>query len=125
MLQIKRAYEQASRSDGARFLVERLWPRGLSKERLQLEGWLKDVAPSAELRRWFQHDPAKWVEFRRRYREELEASPEAWQPLLARARRGRVTLVYAAHDAEHNSAVVLKEFLEGKMRAGRRNSHAA
>ncbi|HET8668928.1 MAG TPA: DUF488 domain-containing protein [Terriglobales bacterium] len=112
MIQVKRAYEAASPSDGARFLVERLWPRGIKKEHLQIEGWLKDVAPSNDLRRWFQHDPAKWEEFRRRYARELKEHPDAWQPLLVRARRGRVTLVYSAHDVEHNNALVLKEFLE-------------
>ena len=116
MIQVKRAYEGTSKDDGARFLVERLWPRGIKKENLQVEDWLKDVAPSGELRRWFQHDPAKWDEFRRRYSSELEKHPDTWQPLLARARRGRVTLVYSAHDTEHNNAVALKEFLEKKIK---------
>ncbi len=116
MIQVKRAYEAASRDDGARFLVERLWPRGVKKERLQIEAWLKDVAPSTELRQWFQHDPAKWGEFRQRYFRELANRPDAWQPLLARARRGRVTLVYSARDTEHNNAVALKEFLDQKIR---------
>ena len=111
MIQTKRAYEPASKNDGARFLVDRMWPRGVKKEQLQLHGWMKDVAPSTELRKWFQHDPAKWSEFRRRYFRELEKNPEAWRPLLARARRGRITLVYSAHDSEHNNAVALKEFL--------------
>ncbi len=116
MIQVKRAYEVASKNDGARFLVERLWPRGVKKENLQVEDWLKDVAPSSELRHWFQHDPAKWGEFRQRYFRELERDPDSWQPLLARARRGRVTLVYSAHDTEHNNAVALKEYLETKMK---------
>ncbi len=119
MIQVKRAYEAASRDDGARFLVERLWPRGVKKERLQIEAWLKDVAPSSELRQWFQHDPAKWGEFRQRYFRELARSQDIWQPLLARARRGPVTLVYSAHDTEHNNAVALKEFLNQKLRAKR------
>jgi uncharacterized protein YeaO (DUF488 family) len=117
MIQIKRAYEPPSKDDGERFLVDRLWPRGVKKENLQVEAWLKDVAPSGELRQWFQHDPAKWDEFRRRYFRELEKHSEAWQPLLARARRGRVTLVYSAHDTEHNDAVALKEFLERKIKS--------
>ena len=116
MIQIKRAYEQPSKNDGTRFLVERLWPRGVKKEDLQLADWLKEVAPSSELRRWFQHDPAKWGEFRQRYFHELENHPDAWHPLLARARRGRVTLVYGAHDTQHNNALALKEFLDQKIK---------
>ena len=116
MIQVKRAYEEAGKSDGARFLVERLWPRGVKKDDLPLEGWLRDVAPSEGLRRWFQHDPAKWTEFRRRYFRELEEHPDAWRALLARARRGRVTLVYSAHDTEYNNAVALKKFLDKKMK---------
>jgi uncharacterized protein YeaO (DUF488 family) len=115
MIQLKRAYDEAGKSDGARYLVERLWPRGVKKESLQVEGWLKDVAPSTELRKWFSHDPAKWPEFRRRYFEELKANPQAWGPLLAAARRGRVTLVYSSHDSEHNNAVALKEFLQQRL----------
>jgi len=112
MIQVKRVYEQPSTDDGARFLVERLWPRGVKKEHLRIDDWFKEVAPSSELRQWFQHDPAKWNEFRRRYFRELGNNPDAWQPLVARARRGRVTLVYSAHDTEHNNAVALKEFLD-------------
>ena len=115
MIQIKRAYEAPIRNDGARFLVERLWPRGVRKDNLKVEDWLKEVAPTTELRQWFQHDPAKWAEFRRRYFRQLEDHPQAWQPLVARARRGRVTLVYSAHDIEHNNAVALKEFLDRKL----------
>lgn len=117
MIQVKRAYEEPSKDDGERFLVERLWPRGVKKENLQVEAWLKDVAPSNELRQWFRHDPAKWDEFRRRYFRELEKNSEAWRPLLARARRGRVTLVYSAHDTEHNNAIALKEFLERRIKS--------
>lgn len=115
MIQVKRAYETAGKNDGARFLVERLWPRGVKKESLQIEDWLKDVAPSTELRQWFQHDPTKWSEFRKRYFRELEKHPDAWQALVSRARRGRVTLVYSAHDIAHNNAVALKEFLEERI----------
>lgn len=115
MIQVKRAYDIASKNDGARFLVERLWPRGIKKENLHVEDWLKDVAPSSELRQWFQHDAAKWAEFRHQYFRQLERHPDAWQPLLARARRGRVTLVYSAHDTEHNNAVALKAFLDQKL----------
>ena|ERR1035437_6661003 len=114
MIQLKRAYEAESEEDGPRFLVERLWPRGIKKENLAVEEWLKNVAPSAALRRWFNHDPEKWSEFRRRYFRELEKHPIAWHPLLARVRRGRVTLVYSSRDTKHNNAVALKVFLEGK-----------
>jgi uncharacterized protein YeaO (DUF488 family) len=117
-LRIKRAYEPPEPEDGTRFLVDRLWPRGLSKESLRIEGWPRDVAPSAELRRWFGHDPARWTEFRQRYFAELDAKPTAWQPLLQAAARGTVTLVYGARDREHNDAVALQEYLEGKRRGG-------
>lgn len=116
MLQIKRAYEPAQPSDGKRILVERLWPRGMKKESLKMDGWLKEVSPSPELRRWFGHDPAKWNEFKERYTAQLRAHPETWQPLLDLARRGNVTLLYSAHDTEHNSALLLKGFLERKLR---------
>ena len=115
MIKLKRAYEPATADDGARFLVERLWPRGVTKPRLKLDGWLKDVAPSPDLRKWFSHDPKKWPEFRRRYFTELRAHSAAWQPLLTAARRGRVTLVYATHDAAHNGAVALKAFLDRRL----------
>jgi uncharacterized protein YeaO (DUF488 family) len=111
MIRLKRAYEPADPADGARFLVERLWPRGVKKDSLKIEGWIKDVAPSTELRKWFSHDPAKWNEFRRRYSEELRANPDAWQPLLQAAHSGTITLVYSSHDSEHNNAVALQEFL--------------
>jgi uncharacterized protein YeaO (DUF488 family) len=112
MIQTRRVYETPEPSDGTRFLVERLWPRGMKKEALKLDGWLKEVAPSAELRRWFGHDPAKWKEFRRRYFTELDQHPEAWQRIQEAARRGKVTLLYSARDTEHNNAVALKQYLE-------------
>ncbi len=118
MIQVKRAYETESEGDGVRFLVERLWPRGIKKENLAVEEWLKDVAPSAELRRWFNHDPTKWDEFRERYFRELEKHPTAWEPLLARIRRDRVTLVFSAHDTQYNNAIALKQFLENKTKHG-------
>jgi len=124
MIHLKRAYETAHNDDGTRFLVERLWPRGVTKQNLRVEEWLKEVAPSSELRQWFHHDPTKWNEFRQRYFAELEANPHAWQPLLARARKDRVTLVYSSHDIEHNNAVALKQFLESKMK-GRKTIHNA
>lgn len=115
-IQLKRAYEPASPEDGQRILVERLWPRGVSKERADLSAWLKEVAPSAELRTWYGHALERWPEFRRRYLDELRSRPATCSalaelhPLLL---RGRTTFVYAAHDEQHNSARVLKAFLEG------------
>src|SRR5215470_1317389 len=112
MIKLKRAYEPATRDDGTRFLVERLWPRGVKKAALRLDAWLKDVAPSDALRRWFAHDPKKWEQFRRRYFRELDTHPKAREVILAAARRGTVTLVFSARDSEHNNAVALKEYLE-------------
>jgi uncharacterized protein YeaO (DUF488 family) len=115
VIRTKRAYEPAAPSDGRRVLVERLWPRGVSNAGLRLDEWMKDVAPSTALRRWFGHDPKKWPEFRRRYLAELRAHEAAWQPLVRAARRGRVTLVYAAHDPVHNGARALKAFLDRRL----------
>ncbi len=112
MIAVKRAYEPAARADGTRILVERLWPRGVKKQDLRLDAWAKEIAPSPALRTWYGHDVAKWTEFQRRYRAELDAHPAALEPLLAAARRGRLTLVYAARDEEHNSARVLLQYLE-------------
>jgi uncharacterized protein YeaO (DUF488 family) len=115
MLKLERVYETASREDGQRFLVERLWPRGVRKTSLHLDAWLKDVAPSAELRQWFSHDPKKWEEFQRRYRAELERHPEVCDPILKAARRGTVTLLYSSHDGEHNNVVALRDYLQTKL----------
>ncbi len=120
MIRLKRAYEPASREDGKRFLVERLWPRGTRKASLRLDAWLKEVAPSTELRRWFSHDPKKWSEFQKRYRAELEQHPEACNPVLEAARHGTVTLIYSSHDREHNNAVALRDYLEGRLSMGGR-----
>ena len=111
MIGIKRSYEPRARGDGRRILVERLWPRGMKKEALHADAWLKDVAPSTELRQWFGHRVERWDEFRRRYRKELSANAEAWAPLLDTSSRGTVTLLYSAHDTEHNGARVLREYL--------------
>jgi uncharacterized protein YeaO (DUF488 family) len=111
MIRIRRVYDPAGDDEGASFLVERLWPRGVKKTDLQYDGWLKDAAPSSELRQWFAHDPAKWPEFRRRYHAELSKRAEACEPIRKAARRGNVTLLYSARDEEHNSAVALREFL--------------
>lgn len=115
MIRIKRVYEPYQAGDGRRYLVERLWPRGMKKENLRMDGWLKDVAPSGDLRRWFGHDPEKWGEFQRRYWTELDERPEFWQSLLDAARKGTVTLLFSAHDIEHNNAVVLKAYLEARL----------
>jgi uncharacterized protein YeaO (DUF488 family) len=116
VIRLCRVYEQQPRP-GKVFLVERLWPRGIRRDALHLDGWLKDVAPSTELRRWFGHDPARWREFRRRYVAELDAHPEAWQPLAAAAAAGDVTLLYSARDRKHNSAVVLADYLRARTEA--------
>ena len=116
MLTLKRVYDPVSRTDGTRFLVERLWPRGVSKEKLQLTAWLKEVGPSTELRKWFNHDPLKWSRFRERYFRELDSRSESWRPILTAAGRGKVTLVYSSHDEEHNHAIALKEYLQAKRR---------
>jgi uncharacterized protein YeaO (DUF488 family) len=112
MIRLKRAYEEPSAQDGFRVLVERLWPRGLSKEAAHLDLWLKEVAPSTELRTWFGHDPARWPEFQQRYRDELADKEDALELLREKRREGTVTLVYAARDEEHNGALVLKSVLE-------------
>jgi uncharacterized protein YeaO (DUF488 family) len=116
MLKTKRAYQPASPDDGRRFLVERLWPRAISKDALRLDGWLKEAAPSTQLRKWFSHDVRKWPEFKKRYRAELKLNPDAWRPIFEAARRGTVTLIYAAHDTEHNSALVLADYLDEHLR---------
>lgn len=110
-VKVKRIYEAPEPTDGARVFVDRLWARGLTKEKAALDLWLKEVAPSTELRKWFSHDPAKWEEFQERYRAELEANTEAIARLRAEIQKGPVTLLYGARDQEHNEALVLKEFL--------------
>ena len=115
-IRTKRVYEPPGRADGARVLVERLWPRGLTKASAALDLWLKDVAPSPGLRKWFAHDPAKWDEFQRRYEAELRDNPDAVNVLRAKADEGPLTLVYAAKDQERNSAVLLQRFLSRRSR---------
>lgn len=119
MIQLKRVYDEPDPRDGARFLVERLWPRGIRKADLHAQAWLKDAGPSEQLRKWFSHDPEKWAEFQRRYFKELDSRPEVWTALLDAARRGRVTLLYSSRDTEHNNAVALKQYLEAKLGHGR------
>ena len=111
---IKRAYEEPERQDGTRILVDRLWPRGLTKEKAKIDLWLKDVAPSTELRKWFAHDPARWAEFRSRYLEELKRNNEPLSLLREEAAKGTLTLVYGAKDQKHNEAVVLQELLTAR-----------
>jgi uncharacterized protein YeaO (DUF488 family) len=113
-IRIKRAYEEPDRNDGTRILVDRLWPRGLTKEKARVDLWLKDVAPSTELRKWFAHDPGKWEEFRSRYLEELKRNKEPLSLLRQEGAKGTVTLVYGAKDQQHNEAVILQELLSAK-----------
>jgi uncharacterized protein YeaO (DUF488 family) len=110
-VRLKRVYDQAERSDGYRVLIDRLWPRGISRERARLDAWERELAPSTELRKWFGHEPSRFDEFRRRYIEELRPQRPRIAELRGRAKQGTLTLVYAAHDAEHNDAVVLAEVL--------------
>ncbi len=112
VVRVKRVYEPPDKADGQRILVDRLWPRGVSKEKAQLDLWLKDVAPSTELRVWFGHDPEKWQRFRRRYETELRKNMELVKILADKAKNGAITLVYAARDERHNEALVLKQFLD-------------
>ena len=113
-IRIKRVYEEPEIEDGTRILVDRLWPRGLTKEKAKVDLWLKDVAPSTELRKWFAHDPARWAEFRSRYLDELKRNKEPVSLLRQEAAKGTVTLVYGAKDQQHNEAVVLQELLTAR-----------
>lgn len=123
MIRIKRVYDPRTRGDGRRILVERLWPRGLSKEAVAADAWMKDAAPSTELRKWFAHENERWHDFRQRYRKELDANASGWEPILNAANRGTVTLLYSAHDTLHNCAVVLRDYLE--QRQSRRGARKA
>jgi uncharacterized protein YeaO (DUF488 family) len=113
-IEIKRVYEEPGRADGTRILVDRLWPRGLTKDRARVDIWLKDIAPSTELRKWFSHDPNKWTEFQARYRQELKSKDDSFAIVREKAARGPVTLLYGAKDESHNEAVVLQELLQAK-----------
>lgn len=114
MIKVKRVYDRPEAGDGARFLVDRLWPRGIKRNALHLTEWLREVAPSDPLRKWFGHDPAKWEEFRRRYFAELDRKPDALKLLQDSAIQGHVTLLFSAKDVRHNNAIALKEYLEVK-----------
>jgi uncharacterized protein YeaO (DUF488 family) len=113
-IELQRVYDERVKR-GKRFLVERLWPRGIRKDALPMHAWQKEVAPSDALRRWFAHDVTKWPEFRRRYRAELDRHPQSWQPILDAARAGRVVLLFSSRDTEHNNAVVLRDYLQQKL----------
>jgi uncharacterized protein YeaO (DUF488 family) len=117
-IDVKRAYEPPAAGDGTRILVDRLWPRGLGKADAAIDRWIKDIAPSTELRKWFGHDPERWQEFGRRYADELRQHPEQLERLRALAREGPLTLVYSAHDEAHNDAVVLRRQLLGEGSGG-------
>jgi len=108
---LKRAYEPPAADDGTRILIDRLWPRGISKERAAIDQWMKDISPSAELRKWFGHDPARWNEFRRRYAQEVHKNRDLLDQLRSLARQRRITLVYSAHDEKYNDAVELRELI--------------
>ncbi|MGN6297803.1 MAG: DUF488 domain-containing protein [Ginsengibacter sp.] len=110
-IQLKRIYEAGSKEDGYRILVDRLWPRGFTKEKAALDLWLKEIAPSNELRKWFGHDPDKWKDFQKKYRQELKQNKEAIDILKDYIQKGKVTLLYAAKDEEHNEAQVIKDFI--------------
>jgi uncharacterized protein YeaO (DUF488 family) len=114
MIKLKRVYEPLEPDDGMRVLVERLWPRGVRREALHLDAWLKEVAPSDSLRRWFNHDPVRWTEFQKRYAAELDGNRPAWSAILEAAKRGTVTLLFSAHDVEHNNAVALRAYVKAK-----------
>jgi uncharacterized protein YeaO (DUF488 family) len=116
MIKIKRVYEPPESDDGKRFLVDRIWPRGIRRDSLKLDGWLKDVAPGDALRKWYGHDPSKWGEFRRRYFIELDSNPQTWQSILETARRNNVTLLYGARETRYNNALALKEYLEERLK---------
>lgn len=113
---IARAYDELPRSAGARLLVDRIWPRGVSRHDLKIDEWIRDVAPSAKLRKWFGHDPARWEEFQRRYRAELDSQPEAVERCLVWCRKGPVLLLFGARDREHNQAVVLRDYLSERVK---------
>jgi uncharacterized protein YeaO (DUF488 family) len=121
MIKLKRVYESKGNDDGKKFLVERLWPRGVKKTALANAVWLKDVAPSTELRKWFGHDPKRWEEFQRRYRVELKEHQAVLESILEAARRGTVTLLYSSHDTEHNNAVLLRDYLQRKLESDRQS----
>lgn len=119
MITVKRVYSPSSVEDGQRYLVDRLWPRGMKKEDLKMQAWIKEVAPSNELRHWYGHDPDRWCEFNERYFHELDANPTAWQPLVKAAREGDITLLFSTTELERNNAVSLRAYLEKQLKLGK------
>ncbi len=119
MIRIKKVYKPPNRNDGSRFLVERLWPRGVKRSALKMTAWIRDIGPSRELRVWFNHEPAKWDKFRQRYFAELDSKRQIWEIIVRAALEGNVTLLYSSHDSEHNNAVALKEYLATKLRSNK------
>jgi uncharacterized protein YeaO (DUF488 family) len=124
MIRVKRVYESADKTDGQRILVERLWPRGVRKRQLALDLWVKEVAPSHELRKWFGHDPEKWAEFQARYFKELAGNSASYKTIIEASSRGVATLLFSARDPNHNNAVALKTFLERKMKRAKGQSRS-
>ena len=124
MIRIKRVYEQPSRGDGKRILIDRLWPRGIKKEDAHIDEWLKEIAPSNELRKWFDHDPNKWGEFKKRFFAELQGRQGVMDGIVSSARRGTVTLLFASKEERFNNAVALKEYIDAKMNASERKKAA-
>ena len=118
MISVKLVYDPATAEDGQRFLVDRLWPRGVKKESLKMQAWIKEVAPSDDLRHWYGHDPDKWCEFNERYFAELDGKPETWHPLLEAARNGKITLLFSTRELQRNNAVTLRAYLEKKLKSG-------
>lgn len=115
VIRVKRIYDAVADEDGMRILVDRIWPRGVSRAAARIDWWSKEAAPSHELRRWFSHEPERWTEFKRRYFSELDRTPDAWVPLIHECRNGNVTLLYAAGDGSHNNAVALCEYLSANL----------
>jgi uncharacterized protein YeaO (DUF488 family) len=119
MIRIKRVYEPPAPEDGSRILVDRLWPRGISKTNAKIDLWLKEIAPSNELRKWYNHDPEKWAEFKKRYYREVEERPESFAPLLSLVKDKEVTLLYSSKELKINNAVALKAYLEARLKNGK------
>jgi uncharacterized protein YeaO (DUF488 family) len=115
MIEVRRAYEQPQKKDGLRILVDRIWPRGVRKEKAAIDAWVKDIAPSSKLRKWFSHDPAKWQEFKRRYFQELKEKNDLIKRLQEKAKGQTITLLYSAKDVKYNNAVALKEYIEERI----------
>ncbi len=124
MVKIKRVYDPPASLDGKRILIDRLWPRGLHKEGARIDAWMKEIAPSTELRKWFNHDPEKWNEFRRRFFAELDAGQESVDSIIAAARKGTVTLLFGSKEMRYNNAVALKQYLDSRMKAAERKKAA-